>query len=81
LSFGHFLFEFIDSTFDVGKFLSTGKERMALGTDFYFYFFDGGAGSEGVAAGTADLTVGIVFRMDIFSHGQIIAKIRLIGKL
>ena len=80
LAFGHFLFEFVDSTFNIGKFLSTGKERMAFGTDFHFYFFNGRAGSEGVATGTTDLTVGVVFRMDIFSHGQIIAKIRPIGK-
>ena len=80
LAFGHFLFEFVDSTFNISKFLSTGEERMTFGTDFYLYFFDGGAGSEAIATGTADLAVGVVFRMDIFSHGQIIAKIRRNGK-
>ena len=80
LAFGHFLFKFVDSTFNIGEFLSTGKERVAFGPDFHFYFFNGRAGSEGVATGTTDLTVGVVFRMDIFSHGQIIAKIRPIGK-
>ncbi len=33
-TFGYFLLEFVDSTFDVGKFLGAGKERVAVGADF-----------------------------------------------
>ena len=41
LTFGDFLFEFVNPAFDIGKFLGAGKEWVAFGANFHFYFFDG----------------------------------------
>lgn len=47
------LFEAIDPSAAVYQLLSTGKERMALAADFDLELALGGAGKEGLAAGTA----------------------------
>ena len=61
------LLEAIYSSAAVNQLLPTGKERVALAADFDLQLALGGAGKEGLAAGTTDNRFA-VRRMNIFLH-------------
>jgi hypothetical protein len=64
-----FFQEFFYATGRIDKFLLSGEERMAGGTDLHSHFFIDTADGYFVAAGTDGINL-IILGMDIFFHGK-----------
>lgn len=63
------LFESVNTTAGINKFLTTGVERMAFGANFYVDILLGGTGLPYLTASTGD-GCGLVVRMNSFFHSM-----------
>ena len=58
----------------VNQIFFSGVKRMAIITDFNLKFWFSGTDGKSLAAGTMNLSLGIILRMDVFFHNRVIIQ-------